>query len=376
MRRALLPAAIAILVGVISCSDMPTAPIVSAPPGSVVVEGVVTDRDGPAVTSGLVAFRELPDSPNRPSSSFYAYLNSNGAFRIALAQGLYEVQIGPGYESGLPSVTIPRFEVKAAGTRLDYRYSGTRVTGNVTGPGGALLGDAYVSAASTANLVYVSVTVAGGHYSMLLPPGEYEFYGDPGTHISGLPTIKVVANIGASDTVVNIPLTGHAVTVTATLGGTLLPNVQILAESDAIGVRASATSRLDGSAVLYLPSGGYSFRAQPPDGSIVSPETGYWSISGDVSMTIDFPATRWDVTLRRASDGSALPFTTVYASEIGSNRSALTRSDLFGAFRVFVRPNVGYDVRVGSLYGSGITIPNVSSAADSTFDLVVDFPAP
>jgi len=376
MRRALLPAAIAILAGVISCSDMPTAPIVSAPPGSVVVEGVVTDRDGPALTSGLVEFRELPDSPNRPSPSFYAYLNSNGAFRIALAQGLYEVQIGPGYESGLPSVTIPNFEVKAAGTRLDYRYSGTRVTGNVTGPGGALLTDAYVSAVSSANLVYVRVTAAGGHYSMLLPPGEYEFYGDPGTHISGLPTIEVVADIGASDTVVNIPLTGHAVTVTATLGGTLLPNVQIFAESDAIGVRASATSRLDGSAVLYLPSGGYSFSAQPPDGSIVSPETGYWSISGDVSMPIDFPATRWDVTLRRASDGSALPFTTVYASEIGSNRSALTRSDLFGAFRVFVRPNVGYDIRVGSLYGSGITIPNVSSAADSTFDLVVDVPAP
>ena len=96
----------------------------------------------------------------------------------------------------------------------------------------------------------------------------------------------------------------------------------------------------------------------------------------DASMPIDFPATRWDVTLRRTSDSSPLPFTLIYASEIGSNRSASTRSDLSGAFRLFVRPNVGYDLRIGSFYSNAITIPNVSSTADSTFDLYVDIPAP
>ncbi|HYR69656.1 MAG TPA: hypothetical protein VER77_07210, partial [Candidatus Dormibacteraeota bacterium] len=134
------------------------------------------------------------------------------------------------------------------------------------------------------------------------------------------------------------------------------------------------TCGLDGSAVLYLPSGGYSFSAQPPDGSIIGPESGYWSVSGDASIPIDFPGTRWDVTLRRTSDNSAVPFTSIYAAEIGSNRSASTGSDLFGAFRLFVRPNVGYDLHVGSVYSSGITIPNLFSTADSTFDLYVDLP--
>jgi len=212
---------------------------------------------------------------------------------------------------------------------------------------------------------------------MLLPRGAYEFYGDPGSNGSGIPTIELHANISTSDTMVDFALTGYAVTATITLGGsTPIPNVQLHAGSDAIGVHASATTSLDGSAVLYLPSGGFSFTAYSSDGSIVGPETGYWSISGDTSIPIVFPGTRWDVTLRRSLDSSPIPFTSISASEIGSNRSALTASDLFGKFRLFVRPNEGYDLRIGPLYSPGATIPNVSSAADSTFDLYVDIPAP
>ncbi|TMQ64712.1 MAG: carboxypeptidase regulatory-like domain-containing protein [Candidatus Eisenbacteria bacterium] len=370
-RVALLLVAL-LLLGIISCSDMPTAPIVSAPAGSIVVEGTLRDRDGPALANAFVAFRSTPISS---SQSFYTNTDATGAFRITLVQGTYEVRIGPPYESGLPSVTIPKFDVRAAGTRLDYRYSGTRVIGDVTGPGGALLDDSYVSATSDANQIYVSTRAVRGHYSMLLPQGAYEFYGDPGSYSTGIPNIEVAANISTSDTVVNFALTGHAVTVTTTLGGsTPIPNVQLQAESGAIGVRATATTRLDGSAVLYLPGGGYSFVAYSSDGSIVGPETGYWSISGDASIAIVFPATRWDVTLRRASDSSPIPFTYINALEIGSNRSALTRSDLFGTFRLFVRPSEGYDLRIGSVYSPEATIPNVSSTADSTFDLYVDLP--
>src|SRR5690349_3859050 len=115
MRRVLLPAAFVLLSGVLSCSDMPTAPKLSATPGSVTVEGTITDRDGPAVANSFLAFRLLPDSPTQPSPSHYAYTDVNGAFRIALVQGTYEVRIGAGYETGLPSVTIPKFEVLSAG---------------------------------------------------------------------------------------------------------------------------------------------------------------------------------------------------------------------------------------------------------------------
>jgi hypothetical protein len=214
---------------------------------------------------------------------------------------------------------------------------------------------------------------------MLLPPGKYELYCDSGLYNSGIPTFEVEADISASDTLIQFPLTGHVVTVTATIGGgTPLPNVQIYAQSDAIGIHAVALSRLDGSAVLYLPSGGYSFSAHSYDTSIVGPETGYWSISGDASLPLDFAGARWDVTLRRTADGGALPFAFINANEIGAGRYAYTSSDISGKFRLFVRSNVGYDLHVGSSnFGPPtVTVPNVFSAADSTFDLYVDVPVP
>jgi hypothetical protein len=143
-------------------------------------------------------------------------------------------------------------------------------------------------------------------------------------------------------------------------------------------VRAVAHSRLDGTATLYLPSGGYSFNAYSYESGIVGPETGYWSISGDASIPVDFPGTRWDVTLRRTSDGAALPFASIIADEIGTFRHASTSSDIYGKFRLFVQPNAGYDLQIGSpnFGASTIVVPNVSSTADSTFDLYVDVPVP
>jgi hypothetical protein len=377
MRRSILPALALLLSSVVSCSDMPTAPkIPPAPPGDVNVEGVIRDRDGPVLANTTLTFRHFPVSASQPSPAFRAATDLNGAFRIALAQGPYDVRISPDYESGLPPVTIPKFEVKG-GSRLDYRYSGTRVAGDVTGPGGASLSDATIYAISTE--VGVSVRAVNGHYSMLLPPGEYDFYSDSGLYESGIPSIEVEANISASDTLIHFALTGHVVTVTATLGaGTPLPNVQIYAESNPIGVRAVAHSRLDGTATLYLPSGGYSFNAYSYESGIVGPETGYWSISGDASIPVDFPGTRWDVTLRRTSDGAALPFASIIADEIGTFRHASTSSDIYGKFRLFVQPNAGYDLQIGSpnFGASTIVVPNVSSTADSTFDLYVDVPVP
>jgi hypothetical protein len=375
MSRALIATLIVIASGMVSCSDIPTAPKPpQAPLGNITVGGTITDRDGPGVVAFL-SFRPLPLSPGQPSP-YFAVTNGSGAFQVSLPQGTYEVRVQPDYLSGLPSVTVPKFEVSGTGSQFNYRYSGTRVTGSITGPGGSLLGDAYVTASSGANQIYLNVRASNGHYSMLLPPGNYELYGEPGIYDGGIPTIEVEANITSADTTINLDLTGNVVTVTATLGGsTPLANVGILANSDAIGVRATARSRLDGSAVLYLPSGGYSFTAVSPDGSIVGPETGYWSISGDTSIPIDFPGTRWDVTLRRTADNSALPFTSIYAFEIGSGRYASTTSDLLGRFQVFVRPNQGYDLQIQP-GGQVIFVPNISSGADSTFDILVNAPVP
>ena len=371
--RFLLALLVMIDSGVLSCSDAPTAPRPQASVGTVTVKGSITDRDGPALVNFIVAFRPFQAAPNQPTPWVTAITDVNGSFQVALAPGLYKAHIGPSDQS-LFDVSIPKFEVGAAGSRFDYRYSGTRVTGEVTGPDGSLLVEALVTVAAKADGEYVDLRAVGGHYSILLPPGEYDLYGASGTAYSGIPSTEVEADISASDTLINLALTGHVLTGMVTLGGSApLANVRVYAQSDASRVQAFAKSGLDGSAVLYLPSGGYSLTAFPPDG-VIGPETAHVSISGDASIPIDFPGTRWNVTLRRTAYGSAVPSASILAREIGSNRSASTSADLFGKFQLFVRPNVAYDLLVGS--PPFITIPNLSSTADSTFDLFVDVPTP
>jgi hypothetical protein len=84
-------------------------------------------------------------------------------------------------------------------------------------------------------------------------------------------------------------------------------------------------------------------------------------------------------TLRRAADNSVYPSANVNAIELGSGHHASARTDPVGRFQLIVRPDVGYDLRIdlpSPNQPSTFYIPNVSSTADSTFDLVIDAPAP
>src|SRR5438876_8938130 len=106
MRSVLLAAAIVILSGVLSCSDMPTAPR-----RNVTVEGTFTDREGAALPGASIAFHSLdPTRQGKPSER--TGTDVAGDFRIALAPGAYGVDLAPPYDSGIPVAIIPSFEVK------------------------------------------------------------------------------------------------------------------------------------------------------------------------------------------------------------------------------------------------------------------------
>jgi hypothetical protein len=376
MRRTLLPALIVILSGVISCSDMPTAPR-----GNVAVEGLLTDRDGAAMRGATVVFLLLPTSQQLPTQiSNYVYTDAGGAFNIALPPGIYEVQILPGYQSGTPRVKIPKFEAKGSHVRLDYHFTGARITGKITGPAGTPLSAASVDAYSVPPSISASSQLVNGRYSLLLGPGDYDFYIHSAGYNDGLPVLEYEVAVSAADSALDFVLTGNRVTTMVTLRGAApLAGAQVTALSGATGVYANARTGLDGIVVLYLPSGGYSYTVYPPFDYIAGPETGYWPISGDGPFTIDFDRVQWDVTLRSATDSSVIASAYVSASELGSNRYANAFTDPVGKFQILARPGQGYDLRVGSPFsnGSGIsTIPNVSSAADSTFDLFVNLLVP
>lgn len=346
----------------------------------VTVEGTITDREGAAIVGSLVSFRAKIDLPGTYPPQHYTQTDANGAFTLQLASGVYEVWIQPPYPGGVPQVSIPKFEVKPSGTRLDYRYSGTRITGEITGLGGSPLASASLSASSYQGGNYVSVYSSGGNYSILVPPGSYDIQVSSNGSQNGLPRLELNLNVGTADTLIDFALTGNEVRVAVTLQGSApLGGSYVSARSSAMGVYASAQAGLDGTAVLYLPDGGYDFTATPAYRHIVGPVSGYWPISGAFQTAIDFPGIEWNVTLRRTADLSALPFVPIGIAEIGSNRYANATSDGLGRFQLIVRPDAGYDLAM-AVQNSGswayFTVPNLSSTADSTFDLLVDVPPP
>jgi hypothetical protein len=352
---------------------MPTAPA-----ANVVVTGNIVDRDGAAVAGAYVYFR-LPSAPVFAPPESYARTDPAGAFKIEVPEGIYLVNVDPDYESGLPQVILPPFKVSRQQKYLRYQFTGTKITGTITGPGGVPLQGARVAIASS-TIGYVAARTLSGHYSMVIPPGDYELYVYPAYYASGLPRLEVDATIAATDTVLDFALTGRQVDVTATLGGAEgLAGVNVYAESEAIGVQASAITGVDGTCLLYLPDGTYRYTAFPNTPAIVGPESGTWDITDDASLALAFPGTRWNITLRRSSDNGAVAFAQLGGSEHGSFRGVGGVTDALGRLLLIVRPDVGYDFQV--LLNSSITpnffsIPNVSSAGDSTFDLLVNAPVP
>lgn len=370
MRRGPIWLSLILLIGVISCSDT-----ITAPTKAITVTGVIRGRDGAPMPDAFLTFRE--SSVTRPPFPVPSYLRSdaNGEFRVSLVPGVYDINIEPAYNSGYTGVTLQKTEFGPTKTRLDYTFTGIMISGVVTGPTGALLTGASVNATSVGYAYYAWAQTTNGQYRMFVPQDGYTLVAQYGYNV-GIPTRTIPLQLSAADTTIDFALTGNEVRVSVSLeGGAPLQGANIAAHSSVTGIDASNRTGIDGTATLYLPDGDYLYSASPPDLSIVSPVVGHWLISGAGSASITFPGTRWDMTLRRASDNAPLGFANVSANEVGAERYAQTSTDASGHFQFFVRANTGYTF---SVYLSGtnvqLFVPYLSSTADSTFDVVVDPP--
>lgn len=357
------------LAAFLSCSEISTAPRL----GSVLVSGRITDRDGPPIAGMRLNYRPETQAPGLPTFSG-AVTGTDGRYTLKLAEGTYRMTLDPDYGTGYPSVSVGGIKVGASGATVDYRYSGVRVTGSVTGLNGASLSGAGVTAYGvSADGSYANALSVAGQYSLLISPGPYEIYAYAGSNPLGLPQIRTGQVSVLADTTIDFALTGFAVTATMTLsGGAPLIGAYLDAQSDEAS--ASASTGLDGTATIYLPAGNYTIRAMPYPRNIVGPRTISQSIQADDNLTFDFSGARWNLTIRRSSDGTPLSGMRAVLREPGGAESAITDTDALGQFAFLVRPGVGYTLDVLSVGGPIYyiaTISNLFSAADTTFDISV-----
>ena len=373
MRRVGLFVIASSLAGVLSCSEIPTAPRL----GSVLVSGRITDRDGPPIPGLRVALESQPNGLGIPTQTVKT-TDADGRYSMKLAEGVYRVRLEPAFGAGYPGVTLNEIKIGASGATIDYRYTGVRVSGSVTGPNATSLPDAIVSTfgLSGGEYFYASGVNTGGSYSMLIPSGVYEFYASSGGYDSGLPQIHSSNVPVASDTTIDFSLTGFAVTATMLVGGGA-PMMGAIFQATGSAADAVTRTGLDGTATLYLPAGSYTLRASPYPQNIAGPRTVTRTIQGDDALTFDFSGPRWDVTIRRASDDTALAGAWAFFRDAGHNEGVSVTTDSFGRASCLMRPGTPYDLTIvwpqGNTYGEAL-FSNLSSAADTTFDFSVSVP--
>lgn len=362
----------------LSCADMPTAPR-----ALVSVSGTILDRDGAALAGIRLFFQPADSLPGFARYGVSAFTDAAGRYTTSLPAATYSVGIEPPPLGGYPIVWIPSWTASLGAATLDYRYQGVRVSGTVTGPDGQPLGDVEATLQSTTAALAVEEGPVVGRYSLLAPAGAYVLFVGPRHYFNdvGVPDFRIPLPPLTADTTVDVSLTGYKVDMTATVNGTIpLANAVVFAWSP--DASTTARSTLNGTVTLYLPSASYSVEIEPETGNVVAPDAFYLIVRGNQSATVDVPSVHWSGTLRRAADGSAIGNAEVDIRESArySAAGAYDRTDATGHFEFWVRPSRPYDLLTDLPASSGysyVRLANgVFSAADSTFDLYVDEPAP
>ena len=374
MRRALGLLYLLPLALILSCSDLPTVPRA----GSVTVSGRITDRDGPPLEGVYVRLQlETPVS----GVPFYHSIqtDADGRYTLKVPEGIYRVQLEPYYAGGYPAVEMRNVKIGPSGATIDHRYTGVRVSGSIVGLNSSPLSGASIGVSGTSGGQYVSASdqSIGGHYSLLIPAGLYEVFAQSESYDNGLPRIRSGQVPVLSDTTIDFALTGFAVRVTASLPAGA-PMIGGFVSASSGLVDAAVRTGLDGAGTLYLPAGNYAIRAHPPTPSIVGPQTVTRLIQADDTVDFAFSGVRWDLTIRRASDGSPLDGVSATVHDTGRNEQASATTNPFGTASCLVRPGTIYDLTIFSWEGGyyEANFYNLSSAADTTFEFSVSTPFP
>ncbi|HET9250980.1 MAG TPA: hypothetical protein VFP58_02550 [Candidatus Eisenbacteria bacterium] len=367
-RSVVLVLAVVMAGGVLSCAaDMPVAPELV---GKGVVNGIVLDRDGNPLDQVRVIFGQTPAT--QPTPYVQTQTRADGTFELELEAGSYRVQLWPHTHREYPQADMS-FTVKAGESRFEYRYAGVFVSGTAIGPGGVAIPGVFVAAYGDNG--YFSTSGQNGSYRILLDPGEYSFQAYAGSVPLNLPRLEFQATVSPQDTTIDLDFSGHELTIDVTLFGLPLPGAYITAYRS--GVSAAAETDALGTAVIYLPTGTYDFRVNAGITGITGPERRAVGVAASGPIHFALGGARWTTTVRRAGDQSPVALANVNVIEIGSDRQGSTSTDQTGRFQMVVQPDVLHSVWIRPLGSNNSYLANgIASSADSTFDLLVDIPAP
>lgn len=373
------------LATTLSCADMPTAPR-----EVLTVTGQITDRDGPGISQTYVDFISLDPrdraqdgegpiviaSPRGTALDASTVTDTEGRYRIQIPAGPYRVIVQR--QTGYPPVVIPRFEAAPGRSELNYHYTGVRITGTLTVPAGVSLTGAQVVVNRRSGLYEgwwsVYATMVGSQYSMLVPPGSYEL--SAGAHGTvGLPAVSRNITV-ASDTTVDVELTGHLLTGTVRgPNGLPLERIRITARGAPDVLLITTYSTADGSYRMYVPEGVYRFELAPWDASakyIASRDYPPVPVTGPAVLDFDMSGVEWSGTVKNSSDSTTVSDAYVSVQELGDpyRFGATVWTDASGTFRLVVRPDQYY---VLATYNR--VVGTFASHADTTFTIYVD-PSP
>src|SRR5512132_2108227 len=252
----------------LSCANVPTTPSVIG-----TVTGQITDRDGPGIEQARLHFRSLDPRDQQPQPGPIVYdaprvdgprakahrsasldamtvTDANGRFRIQLPAGPYEVYVEP--ERGYPFVEIQRVTFDPAHTELNYRYTGVRVTGAMTGPGGMALPGGFVQVymyRPDQPSISAGADLIAGRYTLLIPPGTYELRASAQATF-GLPILDRQLTV-VRDTTVDLDLDGFALTgIVVGQNGLPLERIRVEAASDPQHYPVATYTKPDGTYLM------------------------------------------------------------------------------------------------------------------------------
>lgn len=365
-RRAALLAPWALLA--VSCTRMPTAPRYP-----VTVKGVVTGPGGEPIPGSLVAFR-----PGEPDLHDFdsAITDARGAYSVVLHSGTYWAEVEAPNRGFLAH--NDRISVSVRHARVDFAFSGFRITGKVLDPSGVPLDSGWVTA-RLPDFRSASIRLRQGSYSLLVPGGTYGLSAGPLDYWSGLPFTTWDSVAIAGDTTIDLRLDGIQVSGTV-LGPDGAPMAGVRVEPYARGSQGASRSQtgLDGGYRLYLPSGSYTFHFGPPYPFYIIPRiVGPQTIEAPVSIDCDLSGVEWTGTIRRSDTNQPVSGLIVLVELLDDpDERAVISNGTQGEFRFVVEPNRRYDLKA---YDSAVNVEvaslhGITATVDTTFELLVPPP--
>ena len=312
-----------------------------------------------------------PTYPYDPSTHAQVQTDAAGAYAVTLVAGRYDVSAQPPFSSGYATARVRGVELRTAPATFSYRFSGLKVTGVVTVPGGAPLASGAASAYGGNSVA--SAYIASGVFSLFLPAGSYQVTVGPSDYESGIPTRTYFGLRFASDTTLTFSLDGYLV------GGTVTgPGGQPLigARVGGTNLRARSTARTNASGAyeVYVPGGDYDWFVQPGilNSNIVSRIFPTTTVTAPQTKDFDLSGVTWSGTVRLASTGEPVPSIPVSVYGRSAYGTAYVTSGPAGDFSFVVKQYGIYDVRAES-YEQGLEghLEGMEAVNDSTFDVLV-----